>query len=173
MADRPKENKGLDRQAAGFGPAPSLERAASNLASLGFAQRVRLVKAPMQEYLAHTDERFDLIYITVSHHCVTTCMANQLGSSVAPGGLPEGDDCSDERTLGGAPGPFERYAPVTGSITDGSGPPRYRRARMEKPVGRDPAEPSTTGCRRARPWPATSEATRVPALNLPTTIASS
>ena len=99
--DWPEEKRHLTWEEAGFGPAPTLERARQNLASLGLDQNVTFVKADAEHFLRETAESFDLIYIDTSHDLETTRRTIQAAlQHLRPLGILAGDDFSDQGTWG-------------------------------------------------------------------------
>ena len=100
-ADWPKERQTLNWQQAGFGLAPSFENAQANIARLGFADRVTMIRERDDAYLSRSDEHFDAVYIDTSHDYDT--VARQIRQSarlLSEGGLICGDDYSDQGTWG-------------------------------------------------------------------------
>ena len=111
--DWPDDKKGLSWQEAGFGSAPALARARSNLEELGLDDKVTLLQGLGEEYLDGTDASFDLIYIDTSHDYETTRRSIAAAvPRVAVGGMIGGDDFSDEGAWGVARavrGCFEQF----------------------------------------------------------------
>ncbi len=100
-ADWPAELRGLSWEEAGFGPPPSLEAARENLAALGLADGVALVRAPAEDFLVRTDRIFDLLYLDTSHDYETTVRQLELAAPrMAREGWLAGDDFSDRGTWG-------------------------------------------------------------------------
>lgn len=64
-ADWPDDNRDLSWEEAGFGEAPTLERAQANLTQLGLDLGVELHKGSAMDYLTEHPESFDLIYIDI------------------------------------------------------------------------------------------------------------
>lgn len=99
--DWPEERKALNWQVAGFGHAPTLERAAANLSAITLQHRVQLVRTRDEVFLAECGEIFDLIYIDTSHDYTTVHrQLLQAKRLVHADGLIAGDDYSDEGTWG-------------------------------------------------------------------------
>lgn len=99
--DWPEESRGMSWKEAGFGDAPALERARGNLQKLGLDTNVTLHKALGEEFLAGTDEQYDMIYIDTSHDYETTRQSIDAAMPrLAPTGVVAGDDFSDQGTWG-------------------------------------------------------------------------
>jgi len=110
--DWPAEKKGMTWEEAGFGPAPTLENARSKLQNAGMFSNVTLIKGDADEILV-TDEKFDFIYIDISHDYESTIHAIDLAIAKAkPSTIIGGDDFSDQDTWGvkrGVEAKFKRY----------------------------------------------------------------
>ena len=99
--DWPDNKRQLSWEAAGFGPAPTLEAAVGNLMTLGYSARCHLVKGEAKRFLRETAETFDLVYIDVAHDYETTIELIELGANrLAPSGILAGDDYADTGTWG-------------------------------------------------------------------------
>lgn len=100
-ADWPSHLRSASWFEAGFGAPPELSRALENLKRLGHEDRVRLVRALAEDFLATTRESFDLIYIDTSHDYDTTRRTIELAiDRLSAGGFVAGDDFSDDGTWG-------------------------------------------------------------------------
>lgn len=99
--DWPEERRSLSWQQAGFGPAPSLEAAKTNLERLGFARELTLYKERDAVFLGACRERFDCIYLDTSHDYVTVVrQIRQAVGLLTEDGVLCGDDYSDHGTWG-------------------------------------------------------------------------
>jgi hypothetical protein len=108
--DWPDDKKRLSWREAGFGQAPTLDRARRHLARLGCASRVRLVQGEA-ELLLEEPGAFDLIYIDISHDYASTVKAIGIAAAkAAPGALLCGDDFSDVGTWGVAAAVREHFS---------------------------------------------------------------
>jgi SAM-dependent methyltransferase len=100
-ADWPAEKRGLNWQEAGYGPAPSLEKARACLANAGFSDGITLLKDSAENFLQQTNDAFDLIYVDIAHDYQSTKDALRLSMRcLRPGGVIAGDDFSNEGTWG-------------------------------------------------------------------------
>ena len=100
-ADWPEEKLGLTWEQAGFGQAPSLDRATSNLTQLGLDSCVDLHKGSATDFLAERRDAFDVIYIDISHDYESTRDAITMSmQAIRPSGWLCGDDYSDLGTWG-------------------------------------------------------------------------
>jgi hypothetical protein len=96
--DWPVERRSLNWQAAGFGAAPTLDAAKSNIARFGQAE---LIKERDAYFLARCKDKFDAIYLDTSHDYETVCrQIRQALPLLASEGLLMGDDYSDQGTWG-------------------------------------------------------------------------
>lgn len=111
--DWPEEKRILNWDAAGFGPAPSVEKAQQNINALGLEKNIIVKKMRDVDFLSQTDERFDLIYLDTSHDYNTVKTTIQLaGSRLTADGIIGGDDFSDEGEWGvksAVNASFEKY----------------------------------------------------------------
>jgi hypothetical protein len=99
--DWPATQKTRTWEEAGFGPAPTLESARSNIDRFKGDCDVRLIQQHDEAFLANCQQQFDLIYIDTSHDYETVRrQLRQARPHVAEGGLLAGDDYSDEGTWG-------------------------------------------------------------------------
>jgi hypothetical protein len=99
--DWPEQNRPLNWQQAGFGPAPSLEAAKANLEQLGFAGDATLFKQRDEEFLGSCRERFDAIYLDTSHDYATVVrQIKQAVGLLTEDGILCGDDYSDQGSWG-------------------------------------------------------------------------
>ncbi len=100
-ADWPDEFRDATWEAAGFGPAPTMEAAAANLGPLAAPSHVALVRAPDDVFMQRCRDQFDLIYLDTAHDEAT--VRRQLAQArplLAPGGLVAGDDYQDRGSWG-------------------------------------------------------------------------
>jgi len=112
-ADWPAGMKGRSWSEAGFGEVPAIQSTRRNLERLSLASQVTLHQGRAEEFLAATDQSFDLIYIDTSHGYQTRRRTIELAiPRLAPGGIGGGDDFSDQGTWGVARAvreAFERF----------------------------------------------------------------
>jgi hypothetical protein len=99
--DWPEEKRGLKWEEAGYGPAPSLEKARECLASAGVVEGVELRKDTAENFLKEGKEKFDFIYIDIAHDYQTTRDTIRLAMMrLKDGGVIAGDDFSNVGTWG-------------------------------------------------------------------------
>jgi len=100
-ADWPSDVRQLTWEQAGYGKPPDMNVTQENLRKLNLDQNVYLHQASAQDFLASSSEKFDFIYIDISHDYQTTLEAIDLAiPRLKPGGLIGGDDFSDQGTWG-------------------------------------------------------------------------
>lgn len=100
-ADWPEDLKDKTWEQAGFGPAPSLDKATDNLRKFGFDE-VMLLKMPDEKFLARSAQmgrKWDVVYIDTAHDEAT--VVRQIGQVLpllaGPKAIICGDDFSSER----------------------------------------------------------------------------
>jgi len=99
--DWPEEKRQMNWEQAGFGPAPSLAAARTNVERLGLGGCVTLVRQRDEEFLLQEAEKFDLIYIDTAHDYESVLKLIRLARGrLNPGGYLAGDDYSNEGTWG-------------------------------------------------------------------------
>lgn len=99
--DWPEEKKGLTWQEAGFGPAPTLLQAKTNLMQLNLDDNVVIIQELDAEFLKNTQQKFDFIYIDTSHDYQSVKDLIKLAlNRLNPNGIMGGDDFSDAGTWG-------------------------------------------------------------------------
>lgn len=99
--DWPEERRALSWREAGYGPAPTLERARANVAGHSGGHRVELIRQRDDAFLAACRDRFDLVYLDTAHDYETVRrQLRQAKPLLEAGGLFGGDDYSDEGTWG-------------------------------------------------------------------------
>ncbi len=100
--DWPKDKRGMTWEQAGFGPAPSFEKALHNVQALNHGnRRVALVQRDASAFLCETKLLFDVVYEDTSHDYETCKRIIQLAPNVTRGdAIIAGDDYSDAGTWG-------------------------------------------------------------------------
>jgi Methyltransferase domain len=99
--DWPATQKAQTWEEAGFGPAPSLETARSNIDRFKGDLDVRIIQQHDELFLQTCQQQFDLIYLDTAHDYETVQrQLRQARPHVAEGGLLAGDDYSDDGTWG-------------------------------------------------------------------------
>jgi len=100
-ADWPSEMRELNWEQAGYGKPPDMNVAMENLRKLNLDEHIRLHQATAQQFLVSGSEKFDFIYIDISHDYPTTLEVIDLAiPRLKAGGLIGGDDFSDQATWG-------------------------------------------------------------------------
>lgn len=100
-ADWPQEIRGKSWESAGFGKAPQLEAAISNIKKLRIHKHVTLVKSDDGRFFRNTREQFDFIYIDTSHDYKSVRNLIRLGiKKCKPGGVIGGDDYAHKSMWG-------------------------------------------------------------------------
>lgn len=100
--DWPPESRGLTWREAGFGPAPSMERASRLVDEHRGGLPVKLVQREAEAFL-QTEAKgpYDWIYIDTAHDYASTKELIRLSlRQLRPGGILSGDDYSDVGTWG-------------------------------------------------------------------------
>jgi hypothetical protein len=99
--DWPAELRHKTWSESGFGPAPRLDLASANIETLGLSGLVNLVSSLDWQFLANTEESFDMIYIDTSHDYESVSRLIELSMErCSKRGLIAGDDYSDKGTWG-------------------------------------------------------------------------
>ncbi len=90
--DWPEEKRGMTWQQAGFGEAPSLEKAAANINAQP-PHAVRLIQSNDADWLPMVEGQFDLIYLDTAHDKATVVrQLQQIRKLCHPGTIIAGDD---------------------------------------------------------------------------------
>lgn len=99
--DWPQEKRHLTWEEAGYGVAPNLNAARSNLIKLGLYKNVFLTAMRDVDFLKKTHQNFDLVYIDTSHDYNSVKTLIQLSNhKLNNPGFFGGDDYSDSATWG-------------------------------------------------------------------------
>ena len=112
-ADWPAEKAGLSWEAAGFGPAPGLEKARQCLMKAGFTRGIALVKDTAENFLNGNRDKFDFIYIDIAHDYKSTRETIGLAMKcLNADGIIAGDDFSNAGTWGVARAVEEAFSKI-------------------------------------------------------------
>lgn len=100
-ADWPEAKRGLNWDEAGFGPAPSLDKARASLLNAGVAGEINLFSDTAQNFLQKSHDKFDFIYIDIAHDYESTRDTIRLAiPHLKDGGIIAGDDFSNQGDWG-------------------------------------------------------------------------